>query len=320
MTNELHLSSDRDGACTTEIPLKNEKLNTWNQQYLNAEIAQIMELLEQKLDTLTKGQELHLVKNVVQQYVGKVFKLVQPPKLCHVAKNLRMLTQLLNLNSVENKVLLWSWCVSRANNSCLSDVMAGITFNGIQNRNEVVLQLFNATIQEVKQCFEPYRLLGLGLMNPVSAYASSMQSTTMQLSRVFQCTHQLTELLETPQRTHDTLLNNLLIFEPDATLYAFDQYDRCIQQATFPPHMLEVHERLFNSQVLESQHVSSIVEWFTRFEIEPQQFNHLAEYLNFENIRNAIKRCCYECCLLQKPINAYGLIKALCATSNPNSQ
>jgi hypothetical protein len=244
MTNDLPPGSAADGARPEFVLPHGSVLHPWNEQFRAASTAQIMQTLALHLEAIAHGQNLKWTVRSIEEFFWKElglppapdgyedvprflladshqlqphldaptlantvaqFMLPQPPELSVVATNLRMLGEYWNLTNVESKILLWSWCHARSVNTPM--VALGHIKLTFGHKYAVLSLLFDEPVAAVQSCFEPYRLLALGLIDPEAAYRAGPHGQTSILSQVFRCTDRLINLLETPSLNDDALLN-----------------------------------------------------------------------------------------------------------------
>ena len=137
--------------------------------------------------------------------IGGVFdlsKLIETAPFQHlsgaptVANNLREVGLLFRLTSIEQKVIRWTYGRTRSVAPPVSLLLADIRVTSAQRQDEILAMLLDETVDAVHDCFEHYRLIGMGLLIPFKTRGCGFHRRSMPLSNIFPCDDKLAIFLE----------------------------------------------------------------------------------------------------------------------------
>jgi hypothetical protein len=238
-----------------------------------------------------------------------------PSTFCIVGTKLALLQKLLNFSDKSIQFLALAYAASSTHSQThdLSGSLA-TAINHVQvadsnHRDRAIALLLDAPKADVLAIFGPPSILvALGFMQPQD------YSKPLNLRQVLMLKSEFITILETPYRSHEALLADILTPEYDPDLLDSDAV--CIGDLyqTLPRCIAECYERVLRGQPLQSRHVLSLTAWFTGGIFLPAETCiALDGRLTFEAIRDAIKRAALVCCQANKPFGDNDVLKALYA-------
>lgn len=235
-----------------------------------------------------------------------------PSAFCIVGTKLALLQKLLNFSDLTIKFLALAYAASSTHSQThdLSGSLAA-ALNHVQvansdHRELAIALLLDVPKADVQAIFEPLSILvALGFMQ------AQDYSKPLSLRQVLMLKNEFIMILETPYRSHEAVLADILTPEYDLDL--LDSDGVCIGDLyeTFPRNIAECYERVLRDQPLQSRHVLSLTAWFTGICLPAETCIALDGRLTFEAIRDAIKRAALACRQANKPFGDNDVLKAL---------
>lgn len=241
----------------------------------------------------------------------KRIAIAEPTELCSASANIRSLANLLNLKPVEQKLLAWSFAASYSDRAELLDRLAyELKLTDAEHKYSVLATLLDEPVDDVRSAFVSGRLLALRLFGPRAWHAAA------HLSHVLSPTYEALALLQTQHRSHNALMVFLLEPEFDCALVVDPSTPSSLFRECFPDRIAEVYERTVKQQPLRALYIASVIQWFAVIEVSAERLEPLAGRLDFETIRETIKRCFVDCSKRDVATGEFELLKALYAAAN----
>jgi hypothetical protein len=243
-----------------------------------------------------------------------------PIYLSVVETNLGKLRVLLNLNDAEIKLLTMAWCVGkereRDNKSDLLSALSLCPMTILDDASNAELDTKRATLLDepvdaVAALFDPcFKLVAMRFLD---AKPWHEQKTLLDF---VQATDEFVDLLETPHRSDAALLGYILEQEHDWLLGSASDHPTELITGEYNGHGVEeayMHSRF--DKPIPGRAVRAVAEWFTGMMFDQRVLEPLAEHIDFEGTREAIKCAVLECCTNRKPVTEFALVKALFAAA-----
>ena len=172
-------------------------------------------------------------------------------------------------------------------------------------KTAVLALLFDESVDAVRSLFVSGRLLALRLVTPRSWHRASNLSDVLSAS--FECLW----LLQTQHRSRDALMVFLLEPEFDCTLIVDPSTPLSLYRECFPERIAAVYERTVKEQPLRAVDIASLLHWFAAVDVSPAPLKPLAGRLDFETVRETLKRCFVERSKVDAPTSEFDLLRSL---------
>lgn len=238
--------------------------------------------------------------------------------------NLRNIAQLLNLTEIESGWLetAFAWTLS------------GLALPDIQIEDEQARWHLLAGVLDQQaapsDCAWPDAsrcLRGLALIAPRCYRSNSIQWVSDDLM----CYPNVIRAISTKHTSHAHLLNELLLPHLDLNddELLFSHWSETGYLVTPPPLVDDAYQRYRVDKPLTAAHLVALLEWWcdwpveragdtnaqsvidTKTAINANDLKQLAGHLSLLNMRSAIQAATRSACILQKPMTAFDLLKAL---------
>jgi hypothetical protein len=232
--------------------------------------------------------------------------IAQPTSLCNARANIGAMAVLLNLSSVEQKLLAWSFAAAYANCAELFDRLAyELRFSDNERKYAMLAILLSEPVDSVKTAFVSGRLLALRLMT------ASAWHRAAHLSHVLSATFEGLWLLQTRHPSRNALMAFLQSSEWDCTLIVDPATPSSVYRECFPERISEAYERTVKQQALRASDIASVIQWFTTIEVPAERLEPLAGRLDFETIRESLKASFVERGKANAPTTEFDLLRTL---------
>jgi hypothetical protein len=240
----------------------------------------------------------------------------RPSYLSVVEANLSKLRVLLNLNDTEIKLLTMAWCAGKdQERDDKSDLLSALSLcpmtifddASTAERNTKLATLLGEPVDAVAALFNPcFKLVALRFLD---AKPWHEQKTLLDF---VQATDEFVDLLETPHRSDAALLAYILEQEHDWLLGP--ESDNATELITGEYNGHAVEEAYLYSRFdkpLPPRAVCAVAEWFSGMEFDTTLFEPTAERIDFEGIREAVKKAVLECCTADKFVTEFAILRAI---------
>ena len=232
--------------------------------------------------------------------------IAQPTELCKASANIETLVLVLNLEPVEKKLLAWSFAAAHsAHAEPFVQLAYELRFSDVGHTHHVLSVLLDESVDDVKNMFVSGRLLALGLFTP------SSWNRAANLNDVLSASCNALSLLLTPHRSHNALLVYLLEPELDWMLLVDLSTPSSVFRQCFPERIAAVYERTVQQQSLRASDIAALLYWFAAIDVPGERLETLAGRLDFEVVRETVKRCVVERSQLGTSATEFDLMRSL---------
>lgn len=236
----------------------------------------------------------------------KRMAIAEPTTLCNPRTNIGALAILLNLSTVEQKLLAWSFAAAYGNDAQQLDRMAyELRFIDHEHQYATLAILLSEPVDSVRTAFASGRLLALRLMTTRSWHRAAHLSDV--LSATFECLW----LLQTRHPSRDALMAFMQSPEWDCTLIVDPSTPSSDYRECFPERISQAYEAAVKEQPLSAADIASVIHWFTTIEVPAERLEPLAGRLEFETIRETLKHTFVERSQADSPTTEFDLLRAL---------
>ena len=226
----------------------------------------------------------------VRQSEVAAIQLPQLSSLNLISANIARLTAMLNLDSVEAKLLAWSYALHRADNDGLRDLIYLVRFDNRAHKGKQLSVLLNESVEAVQRVLgSPFKMLALRFVD-----AKPWHEAT-RLTDLLMVTQETLGLMETEHRSCNGMLTYLLEPEFDADLVDKENYTSADLYEFLPQAVAEAYELARRERPLNIHQLPAIIHWFTLMEIPPEQLQPLARKFMLQPLRECIKQCFVAC-------------------------
>lgn len=238
--------------------------------------------------------------------------------------NLRTIAQLLNLTEIERGWLetAFAWTLSGL-------ALPDIRIEDKLGRWHLLAGLLDLPVLPTDRAWltASRRLRSLALIAP-RCYRSD---STQWISDDLRCYPSVIKAISTKHASHAHLLNDLLMPHLDLNddELLFSHWSETVYIVTPPPLVDDAYQRYRVDKPLTAAHLVALLEWWcdwpvqragdtnaqrdndAKVAINANDLKQLAGHLNLLNMRSAIQAATRSACILQKPLTAFDLLKAL---------
>ena len=258
-----------------------------------------------------KQEDLEREKDIafLQSEVAAI-QVLELSSLNRIGANVAKVAAMLNLNSIEAMLLMWSYALHRADNDELRELAYLIQFDNHAHKVKQLSVLFNESVEAVERVLgSPCKMMALRFVDAKAWHEAS------RLTDLLMVTQETLGLMETEHRSCNGMLTYLLEPEFDADLVDKENCTSADLYELLPQAVAEAYELARRERPLNIHQLPAIIHWFTLMEIPPEQLQPLARKFMLEPLRECIKRCFAACCQANRPVTPFRLLKALYATA-----
>jgi hypothetical protein len=230
---------------------------------------------------------------------------------CPVATNLTWLAESLRLTAVEQKVLEYAYSLASRVECVQPLVLRDLRYKTMALALQHLAIILDAPVTEVAQCYSgPSRLYGLQLLSQEKTgnFTTLDELLNMPPSKV--------QLLETSFKTSDDLLVAMMQPSFYAETLPDASVSRTLLELWMPMTVADAYVAAIHHQPLTAVHITALLQWFTRCELDAEAFSGLAGKLSFETILSATQRYCFERSCAGQPLTTPELLHALHLAAN----
>ena len=233
-----------------------------------------------------------------------------PSTLNLISSNVMKLTAMLNLDSIEAKLLAWSYALQRADDDRLRELVYLIRFDSHAHKLKQLSVLFDEPVTAVERVLgSPCKVLALRFVDAKSWHSAN------RLTNLLSVTVETSWLMEYEHRSTNGMLTFLLEPEFDAEIVGRDNCTSAGLYESLPQAVAEAYELARRERPLNIHQLPAIIHWFTLMDIPPEPLKPLARKFMLEPLREVIKRCFVACGQANQLVTPFLLLKALYAAA-----